>query len=295
MSWKTILFSNPCKLHIKNYQLVYQNDNSCEEISIPMEDIGTIILENSQITITNYMLSMCADYEITVLTCDNKHKPNGILTPFYQHSRNTKVAFAHINMKEPLKKQIWQKIIKQKIKNQSVVLKILFENDYLDLFINKVQSGDTTNIESYTSKLYWQILFDNFKRHSADKINACLDYGYAIIRSTISKYIASSGLIPCLGVHHCNELNAFNLTEDLIESFRPFVDLMVSSMDIVNDTELNKNDKAYLLSILTKQCQFKGEQITVQNACENICKTFVKTISEKNINLLELPEFIEEK
>lgn len=295
MSWKTLIFTNSGKLHIKNYQLVYQTDNSDEIVTIPMEDIGTIILENPQITITNYMLALCSEYEITVLTCDKKHKPIGILTPFYQHSRNTKIAFAHINTKEPLKKQIWQKIIRQKIKNQSNVIKILFEDNQLDSYVNKVQSGDVKNIEGQVSKKYWQLLFANFKRHSSDKYNSALDYGYAIVRSCISKYIASSGLIPCFGVHHCNELNSFNLTEDLIESFRPFIDLMVNQMEIVGNTDLTKSDKLYLLGVLTKQCQYKGEQITIQNACENVCKTFVKAILEKDVKLLELPEFIEEK
>ena len=292
MSWKTLLFCNPCKLHIKNQQLVYQAVDSVEEISIPMEDIGTIILENPQIHITNYILALCSEFEITVITCNNKHKPIGILTPFYQHSRNTKIALAHIYTKEPLKKQIWQKIIKQKIRNQSNVLKILFDDNQLDYYIDKVQSGDTKNIEGQASKKYWSIMFCDFKRHSSDKYNAALDYGYAILRGTISKYISSSGLIPCLGVHHCNELNSFNLTEDLIEHFRPFVDLMVSKMEFVSNSDLTKNDKAYLLSILTKQCQYRGEQITVQNACENVCKTFVKTLMEKDTKLLELPEFI---
>jgi len=295
MSWKTIIFTNSGTLHIKNYQLVYQADDSNESITIPMEDIGTIILENPQITITNYMLSLCSEYKITVLTCDKKHKPIGILTPFYQHSRNTKIALAHINIKESLKKQLWQKIIKQKIKNQSDVIKILFNDNRLDNYINKVQSGDNKNVEGQVSKIYWQLLFNNFKRHSSDKYNSALDYGYAILRSSISKYIASSGLIPCLGVHHCNELNPFNLTEDLIEAFRPFVDLMVCKMEIDSNSDLTKSDKLYLLSILTKQCQYKGEQITIQNACENVCKTFVKTILEKDVKLLELPEFIEEK
>lgn len=295
MSWKTLLFSNPCKLYIKNRQLIYQANDSDEEITIPMEDIGTIILESPQIHISNYFLSSCSENEITVITCDSTHKPNGILTPFYQHSRNTKIVLAHIGIKEPLKKQIWQKIIKQKIKNQSNVTKILFQDDIFDYYIDKVNSGDTKNIEAQVSKKYWQMLFEDFKRHSDDKYNYALDYGYAIIRGTLSKYIASSGLIPCLGVHHCNELNSFNLTEDLIEPFRPFVDLMVSEMNIEKKESLTKNEKAFLISILTKQCQYKKERITIQNACENVCKSFVKTILEKDIKYLELPEFIEAK
>ena len=291
MSWKTIIFSNPCKLSVKNFQLVYETLEN-ENVSLPLEDIGTIILENPQISISNYLLSICSEYNITVFTCDKKHKPIGILTPFYQHSRNTKIALAQIKMKEPFKKQIWQKIIKQKIKNQSNVIKLLFDIDELDFYINKVQSGDTKNIEAYTSKKYWQYLFDDFKRHSDCKYNAALDYGYAIIRGCLSKYISASGLIPCLGIHHCNELNSFNLTEDVIEPVRPSVELMGSEMEIISTDEIQKEDKAYLVSILNRQCQYKKEQITVQNACEKVCQTFVKSLLEKNVNKLELPEFI---
>ena len=293
MGYKTLLFSNPCKLRVKNFQLVYI---SCEEeISIPLEDISTIVLENMQIEVTNYLLSACGEYNITLFSCDKKHQPNVILTPFYQHSRNTKVAFCQIQTSEPLKKRIWQKIIKQKIKNQSNVLKILFDNNILDSFDEKVKSGDTTNIEAYVSKLYWSLLFENFKRHEDTKHNAALDYGYAIVRGTLAKYTSSCGLIPCLGIHHCNELNSFNLIEDLIEPFRPFVDLLVSHMQTLKEPELSKQDKAYLLNILNMQCQYKGEQITVQNACERVCQTFVKSIEQNSSNILELPKFIEAK
>lgn len=295
MGYKTLLFSNPCKLRVKNFQLVCTFLETEDKISIPLEDISTILLENMQIEVTNYLLSACGEYNITLFSCDKKHQPNVILTPFYQHSRNTKVAFNQINITEPLKKRLWQKIIKQKIKNQSNVLKILFENDCLDSFAEKVKSGDVTNVEAFVSKQYWGLLFENFKRHSDTKHNAALDYGYAIVRGTLAKFTASSGLIPCLGVHHCNELNSFNLIEDLIEAFRPFVDLLVSSMNTLNEPELSKNDKAYLLNILNMQCQYKNEQITVQNACERICQTFAKSIEQNDSNILELPQFIEAK
>ena len=291
MGYKTLLFSSPCKLRVKNFQLVYSSQDS--EVKIPLEDISTIILENMQIEVTNYLLSACGEYNITLFSCDKKHSPNVVLTPFYQHSRNTKIAFNHINMSEPLKKRLWQKIIKQKIKNQSNVLKILFDNDILDYFCEKVKSDDTTNIEAYISKQYWGLLFENFKRHADTKHNAALDYGYAIIRGTLAKFVSSSGLIPCLGVHHCNELNSFNLIEDLIEPFRPFVDLVVSNMQTLNEPELSKQDKACLLNILNMQCRYKGEQITVQNACERVCQTFTKSLEQNDSNILELPQFIE--
>ena len=295
MGYKTILFSKPGKLFIKNYQLVYQADNSDDTTSVPMEDISTIILESHQISVTNYFLSICEEYNITLFTCNKKHQPNGVLIPFYQHSRNTKIAYNHINMNETLKKRLWQRIVKQKITNQSIVLKILFEIQDLDFYISKVQSGDKTNIEGQASKKYWSLLFADFKRHANTKHNAALDYGYAILRGTISKFVASSGLIPCLGIHHCNELNPFNLTEDLIEPFRPFVDLLVANMNTLQEDTLTKYDKAYLLNILNMQCMYRKEQITIQNACEKVCKSFSKSIEANDFSILELPEFIEVK
>ena len=129
MTWKTLIFSTPCKLYIKNFQLVYERSNNEEIVHIPIEDIGAIMLENQQITLTNYMLSLCSDNNITIYTCDKKHQPVGVLLPFYQHSRTTKIALSQVEMKEPLKKKLWQRIIKQKIINQSNVIKLLFEND----------------------------------------------------------------------------------------------------------------------------------------------------------------------
>ncbi len=297
MGYKTLLFSQPCQLSVKNYQLVYKLENSNEGITIPLEDISTIILEHLQIKLSNYLLSMCGEYNIAVFSCDKYHQPNTILTPFSQHSRATKIVKNQINMSKPLKKRLWQKIVQQKITNQSNVLKILFDNEELDTYIDKVQSGDKTNIEGQSSKKYWNILFKDFKRHSETKQNYALNYGYAILRGALSKYIASSGLIPSLGVHHCSELNSFNLADDLIESFRPFVDLMVSEMNI-NETDitaLTKEDKAYLLTILHKQCEYKNEQITVQNACEYTCQNFTKSLIQKDALILNLPKFIGEK
>lgn len=292
MGYKTILFSNPCELHVKNFQLVYSATDSCENVTIPLEDISTIVLEHHQIKFSNYFLYICGEYNITVLSCDKTHRPSVILTPFYTHSRNTKVALSHIQMGEPLKKRLWQKIVQQKIKNQSNVLKILFSNPELDTYPDKIQSGDKTNIEGQAAKKYWNLLFTDFKRHSNSKSNAALDYGYAIIRGTLSKFISATGLIPCVGIHHCNELNAFNLTEDLIEPFRPFVDLTVAQMNLSDDVSLTKAEKGCLINILNLQCQHKNEQVTIQTACERVCNSFVKSIGNNDYNMLELPKFI---
>lgn len=296
MGYKTLLFSQPCKLSVKNFQLVYQAENSEEAITIPLEDISTIILEDRQIKLSNYLLSSCGEYNITIFSCDKTHKPNVVLTPFSAHSRVAQIVKIQISASEPLKKRLWQKVVQQKIKNQSKVLKMLFQNNELDTYIRQVQSGDKENIEGQASKKYWHYLFQDFKRHAETMPNFALDYGYAIVRGTLAKYISASGLIPSLGIHHCSELNSFNLADDLIEPFRPFVDLMVAQMELHGDSLLlTKEDRAYLLTILHKQCQYKGEQISIQNACEDICQNFVKSLEQKDCSVLELPKFIGEK
>jgi len=294
MSWRILNISKQCKLSVKNSQLYYQPFEE-QEITIPIEDISVIILEAPHITVTSSLLSKCAEYGIAFFTCDSSHSPNGVMIPFFQHSRNTEIAFLQSEWSEPFKKRLWQKIIQQKITNQSFVIQsIKGDNDLLYL-VEKVQSGDSTNLESFASRTYWSKLFDGFKRHAEDGKNFALNYGYAILRGSIARYIASTGMIPCFGIHHCNNLNAFNLADDLIEPFRPFVDLKVYNIfkDRGNNaSELKKEDKTELLSILTDQCLFKNEQVTLLKACELVCHSLVNCTKEKNYELIELPEFI---
>jgi CRISPR-associated protein Cas1 len=293
MSWRIIHVSTVCKLNCKNSQFVYQPEND-EPTSIPLEDISVIILENHQVTLTNYLLAQLAEHNIVLFTCNEKHSPSGIFYPFFQHSRNTEIAFLQSEWSESFKKRLWQQIIRQKIANQSKVLKMTTGSDKLYYLIDKVQSGDTTNVESFASRMYWANLFDNFKRHSSCKRNASLDYGYAIIRAVLARFIAASGLIPCFGVHHSNKLNAFNLADDLIEPFRPFVDFAVYHLPVNESETLDKIDKIHLLSVLNKQCCYKNESLTLLKACEFVCFSIVKATKSKQLGDFALPSFIED-
>ena len=293
MSWRIVNVSKPCKLSVKNSQLVYETQEE-EKITLPLEDISIILLESPQIILTSYLIAQLAEYNIVLFSCDDKHIPSGVFNSFCQHSRNTEIAFLQSEWSEPFKKRLWQQIVKQKIMNQFIVLKELKGFDELFYLVDKVQSGDVTNVESYAARLYWNNLFDEFKRHAGGKKNSALNYGYAILRGVITRYIAAAGLIPCFGLHHCNKLNAFNLADDIIEPFRPFVDKVVfeNLIDENEKEELSKEDKIQLIQVLMKQCKYKEEHISVLKACENVCFSLASHSKSKDYNNFELPAFI---
>lgn len=293
MSWRVLFITKPCKLCVKNKQLSYESlENEEENLTLPLEDISVIVLENKQIALNNSLISEFAEYNIVCFTCDATHTPSGIFIPFHAHSRYSEIAFEQIALTEPLKKRLWQKIVETKIINQAEVLKKI-DNDKSKKLIEiskNVQSGDAKNAEAHAAGIYWQNLFDkNFKRHNEDIKNAALNYGYAILRGGIARSVVASGLIPCLGLHHCNKLNAFNLVDDLIEPFRPLVDWEVLNLDL-NET-LTPANKQCLVKILTKNCSFKNEETTILKAIELTGQSLTKAIKANDFKLLEMPNF----
>lgn len=199
MSWRSIIISHPSKLSLKNNQLCIQQE---EVWNVPLEDVSAIVLESQQILITEGLLSKFCENNIIVYICDSKHIPNGYVLPYYQHSRNLKILKEQIILSEPFKKRCWQKIIKQKITNQAYVLRCVGKYDIEEKMMKMVQnvdSGDPKNIEGQAAKLYFENLFARgFNRNHDNIFNACLDYGYTIIRGAIARSIAQYGYIPCL-------------------------------------------------------------------------------------------------
>lgn len=298
MSWRIVLVSNPCKLTLKNNQLHYQPEEA-EAVTLPLEDISAIILECKQVVITSSLISELVNYGIVLFSCDDSHMPSGVFTPFHQHSRYAEVSWLQIQATEPFKKRCWQKIIEYKIKNQASILKIkgCDNSDKLNALTSKVLSGDSTNVESHASRVYWQSLFEEFKRQGIDVRNSALNYGYAIIRGAIARYLVCAGFLPAFGLHHNNKLNAFNLADDLMEVLRPFVDDIVFDMfsnftvDRSNGltTILTSEERQLLIQVLTNNCLYKNETITILKACELICFSLANAIKQKDPDLLELP------
>ena len=293
MGWRIVQIAKPCKLSVKNNQLIYQTETD-ESIKLPLEDISVLVLENRQVSFSNYFLSELMENNIVLFTCDASHMPSGILHPYHNHSRYSEMAWKQIEISAPFKKRLWQEIVKIKIKNQACVLSALNIKEAQKLYeISKlVQSGDSRNHEAYAANLYWKYLWTDFNRKNETDIrNAALNYGYAIIRGAMARCVVASGLLPCFGIHHANKLNAFNLVDDLIEPFRPFVDYIVANIDLNNITQLSTEIKNSLISVLTESCLINGEKIGLLYSCQIESDSIATAIKNKDISNLRLPDF----
>ena len=292
MAWRVIQITTPCKLSVKQRQLLYEPPEG-ENVTLPLEDIAVVILENKHILLTSTLLSELGEYGICLFSCDGTHTPNGVYTAFGNHSRHSEVANLQIDISEPLKKRLWQKIVKTKIRNQAEVLRRAGNrfSSKLEEIAKNILSGDTSNGEAFAAGLYWENLFSGFKRYDNDIINSALNYGYAVLRGTIARALVGAGLLPCFGLHHANKLNAFNLADDIIEPFRAFVDQMVVSMDLEGKTRLEKEERRLLISVLTHNCSYDDEETTILKAIEQTAFSLVNAFKDQEAKSLVLPEF----
>lgn len=217
MSYRNIFIANEAKLKLKNKQLIVFNG---EEISFPIEDIRSIVIDNPYTSLTGKLIAKLADEGICLIICDDKHIPSCELLPIGAYCRMNKRINLQFSQSKPKLKRIWQKIVQSKINNQAKCLEINKIDEAKTLYgISKnVVSGDSTNREGYAARLYFKMLFGNdFTRDNENFVNAALNYGYAILRSFIAKTIVAYGLEPSLGIHHKNQLNQYNLADDIIE------------------------------------------------------------------------------
>lgn len=293
MSWRIIQITQPGALRIKNRQLVYIPQEGTE-VTLPLEDVSVLILENDQIALNSYFLSALADFNIVLFVSDATHTPSGAFYPFHQHSRTSEIAWQQVALTEPFKKRVWQEVVKAKISNQSSCLQALGSSyaNPLQEMVKQVQSGDAKNTEAFAAGLYWSYLFKAFNRHDdLDGRNAALNYGYAIIRGCMARAVVGAGLLPCFGIHHANKLNAFNLVDDLMEPLRPYVDYCVKKWDVGQKDTLTPALKHKLVQVLTHLCVFQGEEITILKATERIATNFVNAMKAKEGNSIVLPMF----
>ena len=251
---RTLCFSNPAYLSLKNGQLEIklpevEKSNLPEKIkfdsvrSIPVEDIGMVILDNKQISITHAAIEALTENHSAILTCDDRHMPQGLLLPLNGNTLQSERYQDQIRATLPLKKQIWQQTIQQKIRNQASVLSRIngIEVGNMLVWASSVKSGDSDNMEGRAAAYYWRNLFpDNpqFTRNRDEPgINALLNYGYAILRAVIARALVASGLLPTLGIHHHNKYNAYCLVDDIMEPYRPYVDELV--LEVIRNRGIN--------------------------------------------------------
>lgn len=292
MTWRSIVISRPAKLKREHYSLVIEQ---METAFVPFEDIAVIMLNHREITLTHPVLSACGEYGISLFATGDTHHPNGVFLPFLSHSRATKWLRLQLNLPRPVAKQSWASIVRKKITNQSACLGLAgFDGvDRLDSYTRRVHSGDAGNLEGQAAAFYFLKLFGkDFHRNQACFINGALNYGYAILRGTIARGLVAHGLMPSLGLFHASEQNAFNLADDVIEPFRPLVDLFVFKHTMPDGDELRPEYKALLVSLLNVDVGMPRGKMSVLSAIEQTIESLVRMYDGGSEILLELPTLI---
>lgn len=259
---KSILLENKASISTKNLQLVIKTET--RESTIPIEDIGYIVIDHPEIYLSIPALNLLIDNNTAVIICNTNHLPNGMFLNLNSHHIQQEIFKNQINASAPLKKQLWQQTITEKITNQGILLqKITLKTNNFEFLASKVLSGDSSNMEGVAANFYWKSFFEhNFKRERfGDYPNNFLNYGYAILRAATARALSGSGLLNTLGIHHKSKYNAFALADDIMEPFRPIVDEKVAEiMQNYSEQELNTQIKAELLQILTRTVYFKEEK-----------------------------------
>lgn len=298
---KTLYFGNPAYLSLRLNQLVIKlpevekNDTVSEafkqqhEVTKPIEDIGVVILDHKQITITSGAIEALLDNNCALITCDSHSMPVGLMLPLYGNTTQNERFRHQLDSSLPLRKQLWQQTIQTKIANQAAVLSRCRDEEVrcMQVWAKEVRSGDPDNLEGRAAAYYWKYLFgthiEGFIR-DRDGVppNNLLNYGYAILRAVIARALVSSGLLPTLGIHHHNRYNAYCLADDIMEPYRPYVDELVfhliKTKGLPSDG-LTRAWKAELLTIPTLDVVIGGKRSPLMVAATQTSASLYKCFS----------------
>jgi CRISP-associated protein Cas1 len=309
---RTLYFSNPVYLKTKDEQLVFNLpnaqglDNLSQLNTIPIEDIGIVILDNQQITISHGLVAKLLANNIALITCDHTHHPTGLMLNLDGHSLQSARFQAQVEASVPLKKQLWQQTVRAKIENQAAHLhKRHIEKGNLERWATDVKSGDSDNHEAMAAVYYWKNIFSTLQILESFKLsgsfvrdregfppNNLLNYGYAILRATVARNLVGSGLLPTLGIFHKNQYNAYCLADDIMEPYRPFVDNLVYDLlaEGINPEILSTEIKKRLLQIPTLDVNMEGERCVLMNAVSRTTASLSKCF-EGSLKKIIYPKF----
>lgn len=293
MVWRSVVISRPARLKREHFALVVEQEQSAR---VPFEDIAVIVLNHREITLTHPVLSACADYGIGLYSTGDNHQPNGIFMPFLQHSRATRMQRLQLGLDKPSAKRAWARIVQAKIGNQARCMELLgvAGAERLQSYARRVRSGDGGNLEAQASAYYFpQVFGRSFHRSQDAWVNAALDYGYAVLRGACARALVAHGMLPSIGLFHSSEQNAFNLADDLIEPYRPIVDLHVAQQTSrLNDTELQPADKLALIGLLNVDVDMPRGQMSVLASIEQAAESLARLYDGGGEQALELPGLI---
>lgn len=292
MAWRSVMISHPAKLRREHYSLAIEQEQTA---FVPFEDIAVIMLNHREISLTHPVLSACGEYGISLFATGDTHHPSGVFLPFLSHSRATRWLRFQLDMPRPLAKQTWATIVRKKVANQAACLKLanIDGAERLADYVHRVRSGDSTRIEGQAAAFYFTQLFGREFHRGQDRwLNAALNYGYAVLRGTIARGLVAHGLLPSLGLFHASEQNAFNLADDLIEPFRPLVDLYVAKQLGHDNGELLPNDKADLIALLNVDVGMPSGATSTLNAIELAVESLARIYESGTEGVFELPTLI---
>lgn len=290
---RTLYFGNPAYLKTINEQLVIEMKDSGEAKETPIEDIGLLILDHQQITLTQALLAKLLSNNTAVITCDQTHHPTGMWLNLDGNTLQSQKFQAQIDASIPLKKQLWQQTIMSKISNQAALLQSRQE-EYKPLitYAQEVKSGDSENHEARAAAYYWKRIFPDFLEFRRERYgpppNNLLNYGYAILRAIVARSLTASGLLPTLGIHHRNQYNAYCLADDIMEPYRPYVDKTVCNIIRSNGKflEMTPKMKTELLAIPALDVKLEGQKSPLMNAVQRTTASLSKCFEGKTRKLL---------
>ncbi|WP_018674452.1 type II CRISPR-associated endonuclease Cas1 [Riemerella columbina] len=298
MLYRSIYIGNPAYLKLKDQQMkIICPESKNEKGSIPIEDIGLIMLDHFQITLSHQLIQRLMGNSVVVISCDAHHLPHGMMLPLYGHSEHSQRVKYQLEASEPLKKNLWKQVVEAKIGNQAEILKQL--DTYYEPMLEyqrQVKSGDTTNMEGIAAQHYWKYLIspDFLRERFGESPNQFFNFGYTVLRSIIARAIVETGLLPVIGIFHRNKYNPYCLADDMMEPYRPFVDGLVIKWLNQNPEaeELNKEFKAYMLQIATMDVRIENNTRPLIVAVKTTIASLYKCYTGEK-RQLSMPEFNE--
>lgn len=290
MSWRVVHIKDGEYLRLKLDNIEIEKEG--KKYYIPLSDIASIILEGQTTTLTTRLLDKCTQYNIVLIICDLKYQPSGIFLPLIGHHRTAKRSLIQTGLSSLFKEKVWTRIVSHKMNNQYLcaLYRSVDENrlNKMEEYINKLKLGDPYNCEGQVAHMYFEaIYYPGFSRQFDCLENMAMNFGYSVLRSYIARCVVSQGLLPMLGVHHCNEYNQFNLVDDLMEPFRPLMDYWIFLNILDDNPYLSYEKRLKIIDFLNQNIYFEGHKRTMKYVIELYVTSFYKAMVQENERLLK--------
>ena len=291
MAFRIVSIENPAELHVTNGQLLVEQED--RSVTIPVNDMVMLVVGGAAIRMSTMAQEILADNNVIVLHLGKNHHPAALTIPMVANARQTKVAYDQVGASKELNDLLWQRIITRKIENQARALAILGLPGAEDIWAlsQNVLPGDAGFCESAAARTYFTHLHPGLNRRSDDPMNSCLNYGYAIVRAAIARSLVTTGFIPVFGLHHHSQLNAFNLADDIIEPYRPCVDMLATQV-VGSSMRLSKEQRSHLRTCVQLAVTMRGKTMSVLEAVELAADSLRVAIEEDDPDKLELPTLL---